>query len=116
MPSVLEISVETLAEKLKSQEKFVLLDVRETWELNLAKIGDARLEVAPTSHLANEGLVALPESVRSRDAEIYVMCHHGVRSADVTGWLASQGWKKVFSVAGGIDEYARKVDSSVGMY
>lgn len=116
MRSVPEVSVETLAEKLKSGQKFVLLDVRETWEVNLARIDDARLAIAPTSRLANEGLAAMPESVQSQDAEIYVMCHHGVRSADVTGWLASQGWRNVFSVAGGIDEYARAIDPSVGMY
>ena len=44
------------------------------------------------------------------------MCHHGVRSADVTNWLALQGWKNIFSVAGGIDEHARKIDGSVGFY
>lgn len=116
MPSVPEISVVSLAEKLSSQDKFILLDVRESWELNRAKIGDARLAIAPTSRLGNEGLAALPEPVRSQDTEIYVMCHHGVRSASVADWLVSQGRKNVFNVAGGIDEYARRVDPLVGMY
>lgn len=116
MDSIPEIGVDVLAKKLQSNEHFILLDVRETWELNLARIDDPRLEIAPTSRLADEGLAALPESVQAQDAQVYVMCHHGVRSADVTGWLASQGWKHVFSVAGGIDEYARTVDPSVGMY
>jgi predicted sulfurtransferase len=34
----------------------------------------------------------------------------------VTMWLAQQGWKNIFNVRGGIDEYARKVDRSVGLY
>jgi rhodanese-related sulfurtransferase len=44
------------------------------------------------------------------------MCHHGNRSAQVAAWLAQQGWKNVFNVRGGIDEYARKIDNSVGFY
>ena len=111
-----EITVEELAKKLKSQDQFVLLDVREDWELDHAKITDARLEVRPMSRLASEGTDVLPESAKSKDAEIIIMCHQGVRSAQVTGWLAGQGWTNVFSVSGGIDEYARKIDSSVGMY
>jgi rhodanese-related sulfurtransferase len=111
-----EISVVELAKKLQTDSQFILLDVREAWELEMAKIFDSRLEGAAMSRLANEGVGALPEAAQSQEAEIYVICHHGVRSADVTGWLVSQGWKNVFSVAGGIDEYARRIDSSVGFY
>lgn len=111
-----EITTTDLAEKLKSKDKFILLDVRELRELEYAKLTDSRLEVAPLSRLAEAGIDALPESAKSQDATIYVMCHHGNRSAQVTAWLAQQGWKNVFNVRGGIDDYARRVDSSVGMY
>jgi rhodanese-related sulfurtransferase len=111
-----EIDVHSLAAKLKSDEVFVLLDVRELFELARAKITDSRLTVVPMSRLSNEGLDALPESVRSQNVEVYVMCHHGIRSADVTRWLASQGWDNVFSVRGGIDAYAREIDKTVGFY
>lgn len=111
-----EITVAELAEKLKSEDQFILLDVRELSELNHAKLTDNRLEVTPMSRLAREGTGALSESARSQDAVIYVMCHHGSRSMQVTAWLAQQGWKNVFNVRGGIDAYARQVDRSVGMY
>lgn len=111
-----EITVTDLSEKLKSEEKFILLDVRELTELNHAKITDTRLEVASMSRLAREGTGALSDSARSLDATIYVICHHGNRSMQVTAWLAQQGWKSVFNVRGGIDEYARRVDQSVGLY
>ena len=111
-----EITVEELSKKLKSQDQFILLDVREPSELEYAKIADARLEVSPMSRLGREGINTLSESAKSQTATIYVLCHHGSRSAQVTGWLASQGWANVFNVRGGIDEYARKVDRSVGMY
>ena len=111
-----EITVIELSEKLNSENQFILLDVREPHELNFAKVSDSRLEVTPMSRLAREGTKALSDSAKSQDATIYVMCHHGNRSAQVTAWLAQQGWKNVFNVRGGIDEYARNVDQSVGFY
>ena len=111
-----EITIAQLSEKLKSEDKFILLDVREFSELDYAKLTDSRLEVTPMSRLAREGTNALSETAQSQDATIYVMCHHGNRSMQVTAWLVQQGWKNVFNVRGGIDEYARRVDQSVGFY
>jgi adenylyltransferase/sulfurtransferase len=111
-----EITVTELSNKINSDEQFILLDVREPDELNYAKLTDSRLEVTPMSRLAREGTMALSDSARAQDAKIYVMCHHGNRSAQVTAWLAQQGWKNVFNVQGGINEYARKIDNSVGFY
>src|SRR5688500_2734662 len=111
-----EITVKELDEKLKSEEKFVLLDVRELDELDFAKIEDPRLEVTPMSSLSSEGTKALSELVNAQEIPVYVMCHHGTRSAQVTAWLAQQGYKNVSNVAGGINAYARQVDSSVGFY
>lgn len=111
-----EITTTDLAAKLKTDESFILLDVRELRELDLARLDDRRLEVTPMSRLAEVGTDALSESAKEKDATVYVMCHHGNRSAQVTAWLAQQGWKHVFNVRGGIDDYARSVDRSVGMY
>jgi len=111
-----EINVTELAEKLKSEDAFILLDVRELKELDYAKLSDTRLEVTPMSRLSNAGLDALSEFARSQSAEIYVLCHHGSRSAQVTGWLIQQGWQNVKSVQGGIDAYARRIDQSIGFY
>ena len=111
-----EITVTQLGEKLKSEEKFILLDVRELSELAQAKIEDTRLEVTPTSRLATEGLDAFSEAVRAQEVPIYIMCHHGNRSMQVTMWLMRHGYKNIFNVQGGIDAYARQVDRSVGMY
>ena len=111
-----EIDVYELARKLNSGESFVVLDMREAWELDHAMIVDSRLKVVPMSRLAQLGMGALPEEVRQKDVEILVLCHHGVRSAKATEWLLAQGWTNVFSVRGGIDEYAKQVDASVGKY
>ncbi|MFN2119105.1 MAG: rhodanese-like domain-containing protein [Anaerolineales bacterium] len=114
--AVPQISVESLAARLKSPEPFVLLDVREDWELNRAAIRDSRLQVKPLSRLSREGTAGLPADAQAHDAEVYVLCHLGPRSDQVTAWLVSQGWTRTFSVTGGIDAYARKIDRSVGSY
>ncbi len=111
-----EITVTELGEKLKSEEKFILLDVRELSELEYAKVTDNRLEVVPMSRLAREGIKAMSESAQSQEIPVYVLCHHGSRSVQVTMWLVQQGYKNFINVSGGINEYARKVDSSVGFY
>ncbi len=58
--SVRTITVEDLAKKLKSEDQFILLDVREPWELDLARLADTRVHACSMSRLAREGLNALP--------------------------------------------------------
>ena len=111
-----EVSVKDLAKKLEQGERFTLLDVREAWEIRLAAIRDERVFALPMSVLARQLKDAFPESLRDPNTEIVVMCHHGIRSANVTAWMRENGWNNVFSLAGGIAEYAAKVDVSVGFY
>ena len=111
-----EISVQDVAAKRVNGDDFILLDVRETRELTLVNLGEGITHV-PLSDIAGRRLDALPESVRQdTDTEIIVLCHHGNRSAQVTGWLRQQGWTNVLNMAGGIDAYAMQVDPSIGRY
>jgi rhodanese-related sulfurtransferase len=110
-----EVSVQDLSAKLTAGTAAILLDVRELHELQRASLGDSAV-VVPLSQLAAQQIAALPVAVQDKDAEIMVLCHHGVRSAQVTAWLLQQGWTNVLSVAGGIDAYAKEIDATVGMY
>jgi rhodanese-related sulfurtransferase len=116
MPAIPEINVQDLDAKLRSKDGFILLDVRESWELESARIQDHRLVLAPMSVLGQLGTDGLPAAAQDREAEIFVLCHHGTRSAQVAAWLSARGWKRAFSVSGGIDDYARKIDKTVGSY
>src|SRR6185436_3010371 len=78
-----EITVNELSQKLKSDDEFILLDVREHNELDYAKLTARRLEVTPMSQLARQGTKVLSDSAMSQDATIYVLCHHGNRSGQV---------------------------------
>lgn len=111
-----EISVRDVAQKCAANEEFIWLDVREPNEFALVRVADERVQLLPLSRLAAERLDALPEAALDQDAPIVVMCHHGVRSAQVVAWLAQQGWTNVLNMAGGIDAWAKEVDASIGVY
>lgn len=111
-----EISPQELAEKLQNNLHFHLLDVRELWELDHSQIRHPRVTVIAMSQMAREREESFPPELRDFETDIVVMCHHGVRSMQVTQWMRSLGWKKVFSLAGGIDAYASQIDPSVGFY
>ncbi len=93
----------------------ILLDVREPHEHQWASLGDG-VVTAPLSHLAAQGLQALPLEARDPQAHLIIFCHHGVRSAQVVLWLRQQGWNQVYNLQGGIDAWASDIDASVGRY
>ena len=104
----LQISPEATKEKLDTEKGVVLLDVREQWEHDMARIEGAVLI----------SLGELPQRVKELDPEapLIVYCHHGVRSFQATLWLRQQGFEKAQNLAGGIDAWSLKVDSSVSRY
>ena len=104
-----EIDPESVHRMSKGGERFTLLDVREPWEFDAARIEGAKL--MPMGDVASRAHQELdPED------HIVVYCHHGVRSMNVTAWLRQQGFEKAQSMAGGIDAWSRKVDAKVQVY
>ena len=47
---------------------------------------------------------------------IVVLCHHGMRSLQVVGWLREQGVENCTSMAGGIDRWSLEIDPKVPRY
>jgi rhodanese-related sulfurtransferase len=104
-----EITVEEVKGKLDSCAEFTLVDVREPWEVQTARIEGATLmPVGDVPSRAHQEL--------DPEAHIVVLCHHGVRSMSVTAWLRQQGFEKAQSMRGGIDASSRVVDSKVPLY
>lgn len=106
------ISVDELQDFVKAQPQTLLLDVREPWEVQLARIelpGAASLAV-PMGELPQrlEGL--------SRSQPIVCICHHGARSAQVVAFLQRQGYPQVYNLAGGVDAWSAQVDPTVPRY
>jgi rhodanese-related sulfurtransferase len=103
-----EIQSEELQRMRDAGENFTLLDCREPWEYQAAHIEGA-------AHIPMQDI---PARIQELDPEehIVVICHHGVRSMNVTAWLRQQGYDKAQSVAGGIDRWSRLVDPKVPTY
>jgi rhodanese-related sulfurtransferase len=104
-----EITPEEVKARLDAGESFTLLDVREPWEVETARIDNAKLmpmgDVPSRAH----------QEMDPAD-EVVVICHHGVRSMNVTVWLRQQGFEKAQSMRGGIDAWSRLVDATVPVY
>ncbi|MEB3338668.1 MAG: rhodanese-like domain-containing protein [Leptolyngbyaceae bacterium] len=108
-----EIRVEELASRLTtSPEGLQLVDVREPQEIELAHL--EAFENLPLSEFA-----AWSGEIATRfdpHAETIVLCHHGMRSAQMCQWLVNQGFTHVKNVVGGIDAYSVVVDPTIPRY
>jgi rhodanese-related sulfurtransferase len=85
----------------------LVLDVREPWEWEIARIEGSKL--LPLGQLA-ERLAEL-----EANAEIVTVCHKGKRSLTAQQLLQGAGFKAL-SLAGGIDAWAAEVDSGMARY
>lgn len=108
-----QITVEELAKRLSSLESSIqLVDVREPEEVKTASIeGFMNLPLSQFAEWGNDIQTRL-----ELDKETFVLCHHGVRSAQMCQWLTSQGFSNVKNITGGIDAYSMLVDPSVPLY
>ncbi len=103
-----EITVQELAAKREAGEDHVLLDVREPWELAVAKL-EPCLPIPMDEVPARVGEIP-------RDVPVFVMCHGGVRSGRVVEFLRGEGFGNVTNVRGGIGAWSAEVDASVPGY
>ncbi|MBE9047596.1 rhodanese-related sulfurtransferase [Pleurocapsales cyanobacterium LEGE 10410] len=111
--AVPEIDVNQLAIRLAEAERSLqLIDVRERSEVAIAQIEG--FDVYPLSEFENWSAEILTKL--NPEAETIVMCHHGMRSAQLCQWLSNRGFSKVHNVTGGIDAYSRLIDSTINRY
>jgi rhodanese-related sulfurtransferase len=109
-----QITVEELGRRLAEPtgEKLQLVDVREPYEIELASLPG--FAVFPLSEFA-EWSDKITDRL-DRDTETLVLCHHGVRSAQMCQWLSGEGFTNVKNIVGGIDAYSMLVDRTVPRY
>ena len=111
--SLPEITVQELAQQIaEHSESLQLIDVREPEEVSLAFIPG--FTVLPLSQFS-----LWSENITTRfnpQVETIVLCHHGIRSAQMCQWLADRGFINVKNVSGGIDAYSLRVDRTIPRY
>lgn len=113
--SLTEITVSDFANRIAAQSGgpiLQLIDVREPAELAIAQLpGFMPLPLSTFAEWSSTVLQQLDPQ-----AETIVMCHHGMRSAQMCYWLMSQGFTQVKNLMGGIDAYSVVVDPNVPRY
>lgn len=101
------VQPEELKKKFSNQEDFILLDVREPDEYQIANLGGLLIPLHELPQRYNE---LNPES------EIIVMCHHGVRSAHAVGFLREKGFQNTKNLTGGIEAWSTQIDPNIPRY
>jgi adenylyltransferase/sulfurtransferase len=103
-----EVSARDLAEMKARGDDFMLVDVREPHEWEIARIPDAKLIPLHT----------LPEHLSELDSSrpLVLHCHHGQRSMRALELLRRSGFAKLKNLRGGIDAWSKEVDPSIPRY
>jgi len=102
------ISVHDLKRKRDAREAIQLIDVREPFEFEIARIDGAKL--IPLGQLANR----LHEL--KQNGQTVVHCHTGMRSAQAVQMLRQTGFTNVYNLEGGIDAWANEIDPAMQKY
>lgn len=91
-----------------TREPPVLVDVREPWEYEIVRIpGSVHIPLAQIQERLDE---------LDPEREIVMICHHGVRSRHAAQFLENQGYGKLINLEGGIDAWARAIDTTLATY
>ncbi len=108
MAEIGEIEPVDLKARRDRGDKVAVLDVREAEEIAIAPFPDA-------THIP---MGEIPSRLAELDmeAEWIVVCHHGVRSAQVAMYLAHMGFEHVSNLNGGIDAWSLTADPSTPRY
>jgi adenylyltransferase/sulfurtransferase len=103
-----EVSPRELQSRLSRGEELQLIDVREQFEWDIARIPGARL--VP--------LATLPDVLETldRDREVVVYCKGGSRSRAAASHLADAGFARVSNLTGGILRWQAEVDPTLPRY
>ncbi len=103
-----EIAPADLNRQIHDGEDWTLIDVREPVELDMAKVEGA-------VHIRMAEIPARLADIPTQ-GKVAVMCHSGIRSAQVCEFLTSRGFGGTYNVAGGIDRWSTDVDPSIARY
>lgn len=109
--STREILNQDLKEALASYVNIFLLDVREPWEFEIAKLSNSvniPLDQIFESHAALDKI--------NKDQDLVVICHTGRRSMIACCWLRQYGFNNCFSLKGGIDSWSKEIDNGIPRY
>jgi len=106
-PGIRQLAPTELEAMLDSGSPPVLVDVRTPEERALARIDGSRL----FDREGHDYVLSL-----ERDTPIACYCHHGIRSQAAAEYLRQHGFRTLYNLRGGIDQWSIHVDPSVPRY
>tara|TARA_R110002096_G_scaffold436051_2_gene666283 strand:+ start:27676 stop:28269 length:594 start_codon:yes stop_codon:yes gene_type:complete len=106
-PKITEVAAPEMQALLESGAIDLFVDVRTTWEREIAKL--------PSSVLLDEDSRAKLAGL-DRSTPIAFYCHHGVRSRAAASHFLNLGFTKLYNLSGGIEAWSQLVDASVPRY
>ena len=106
--AAVDVSARELAERLGRGEDLLIVDVREPFELAIARFPHAL-------HMPL-GVIPLKSHELSTTRTLVLACHKGGRSMRALQLLRERGFTRVHNLAGGIDAWSTEVDSAVPRY
>ncbi len=104
----LEITVVELKQRFDNGERPIVIDVRETYEYDIASMPFTKLIPMNEVHAH---LDEIP-----RDQEVILHCRSGKRSQTVLEYLQTQGYTNLKNLKGGITAWSNEIDPSVPTY
>jgi sulfur-carrier protein adenylyltransferase/sulfurtransferase len=102
------IKVQDLQARISSGAPVVVLDVREPHEWEISAI--------PGSVKIPKGQVVARVNEIPKDVEVVVQCKTGIRSRDVILQLQPLGFTNLVNLVGGVNAWAREIDTSQPTY
>ena len=99
-----------LADRQAGTADFVLVDIREPWERDIVAIDGSAL--VPMAQLLTDEA----RTVMEPDDRVILYCHHGTRSEYAREVLRDNGWSTVSHLAGGVDDWVRRIEPSKQRY
>jgi len=102
------ITAAQLAERIGRADRPLILDVREAFEVAYAPFPEA-------IHIPMDEIPARLVEL-DQEREIVVLCHHGICSAQVAGYLHQRGFSRILNLVGGIEAWSCEVDPAVPRY
>ncbi len=107
-----EITVQDFKKKIDTKDNVFLLDVREPFEQYQSKIEYDNSTLIPVGELESR----LDEIEDQKESEVVCLCRSGSRSAQACKLLEKEGFENVKNLKGGINEWAKEIDTSLPVY
>lgn len=102
------LGAKALKERLDKGEAIEILDVRDAHELDISRMEGA-------IHIPKSEVLGRLDEI-PRDTPTVVICRTGIRSGEVVAWLKERGYTNTINLIGGINAWAREIDTALPIY